>query len=375
MKLLFALYKYFPWGGLQKDTLRFAEEAVRRGHQATILTTGWQGDCPPGIEVRRCECHGWSNHARMVHFAEEFRRIKETCEFQATLAMNRIPGADFYFVADSCMALWMPKKHSWLALHLLPRYRVYLRQEAEICAPDSPTRLMVIAPSQKREYQQAYGLPDERFVALPPGMDPRCGHPADASARRLAKRRELGLSDDELVCLEVGTNLWRKGVDRSMAAVVAQMTLGRKIRFLLVGGDGQDGVRSMAEQFGLCEIVQCLGPRDDVPDLLLAADVMVHPAREEGTGTVLIEAIAAGLPVICTAVCGFADYVAASGGRVVPEPFEQTALNEALADCLEHRAELSRRALDYAATQDFTGRSRAAIKTLEEGPASRSETA
>ena len=55
MKLLLALFKYFPSGGLQKDTLRFAEEAIRRGHDVTLLTTSWEGPPPPdGLEIAIC---------------------------------------------------------------------------------------------------------------------------------------------------------------------------------------------------------------------------------------------------------------------------------------------------------------------------------
>lgn len=366
MKLLFALFKYFPWGGLQKDTLRFAEEAYHRGHQAVILTTDWQGERPEGIEIRLCQCPGWSNHARMKRFAAEFRRVLATGEFDSSLAMNRIPGADFYFVADSCMALWMPKKHSWLSLHLLPRYRTYLRQEAEICAPDSPTRLMNIAISQKEEYQRAYGLPDDRFVYLPPGMNPRCGYPSDAQEIRGRMRHELGILEDEKICLEVGTNLERKGVDRAMAAIAAMVSSGQNVRYLLVGGDRPERVQEMAAKYGITPQVIFLGPRSDIPELLLAADLMIHPAREEGTGTVLIEGIAAGLPVICTSVCGFANYVSAATDSVVPEPFDQKNLNRILENCLSRLPELSQRTLAYAATQDFTGRSRVAIEAMEQ---------
>ncbi len=51
MNILLALFKYFPQGGLQKDTLRFAQEAARRGHNVTIFCSSWQGDKPEGINV------------------------------------------------------------------------------------------------------------------------------------------------------------------------------------------------------------------------------------------------------------------------------------------------------------------------------------
>ncbi|MBR5837941.1 MAG: glycosyltransferase, partial [Victivallales bacterium] len=113
MKLLLALFKYFPSGGLQKDTLRIAEEAIRRGHDVTLLTTSWEGTPPPdGLEIAICNVNGLNNHRRMDDFARKFLETKSLYDYDVTLAMNRIPGADFYFVADSCMATWMPQKHS-----------------------------------------------------------------------------------------------------------------------------------------------------------------------------------------------------------------------------------------------------------------------
>ena len=130
MKLVIALYKYFPWGGLQKDTLRFAMEAERRGHQVTILTTEWLGDKPSGgIAVEAVTVRARTNHGAMEQFARLFQEYRHRHDFDVALAMNRVPGADFYFVADSCMARWMPRKHSPFALKTLPRYRTFLRHE------------------------------------------------------------------------------------------------------------------------------------------------------------------------------------------------------------------------------------------------------
>ena len=367
MKLVIALYKYFSWGGLQKDTLRFAQEAARRGYQVTILVTEWLGDQPSErIHVEVVPIRAGTNHGAMDKFARLFQEYCYRHSFDVSLAMNRIPGADFYFVADSCMANWMPKKHSSLALRLLPRYRTYLRHERSICAPLGPTRLLYIAPPQKADFMAAYGLPEERFVYLPPGMDPRCRRPADADQVRGRKRGELGLAEDALVLIEVGTNLWRKGVDRVMAAITAlPAELRSRVRFVLAGADDPERVRNMAQAQGVEDAVVFLGPRQDVPELLLAADVMVHPAREEGTGTVLIEGLAAGLPVMCTAACGFSSFVHDATATVVPEPFAQPFLNSLLRDALAQLPSLAARTIAFASTQNFCGRDQVVVAAME----------
>jgi UDP-glucose:(heptosyl)LPS alpha-1,3-glucosyltransferase len=87
----------------------------------------------------------------------------------------------------------------------------------------------------------------------------------------------------------------------------------------------------MAASLGLAEQVQILQGRDDIPRFLLGADLLIHPAYNENTGTVLLEAVVAGLPVLTSAVCGYAHYIAeAVAGIVLPEPFAQAAMNAAL---------------------------------------------
>ena len=82
---------------------------------------------------------------------------------------------------------------------------------------------------------------------------------------------------------------------------------------------------------GISQQSSFLGGRDDVPQLLLAADVLLHPAYNENTGTVLLEAIVAGLPVLTVDVCGYAPYVEESdAGIVLSSPFHQREFNKAL---------------------------------------------
>ena len=374
MKLLLALFKYFPSGGLQKDTLRIAEEAIRRGHDVTLLTTSWEGTPPPdGLEIAICNVNGLNNHRRMDDFARKFLETKNLYDYDVTLAMNRIPGADFYFVADSCMATWMPQKHSQLALRLLPRYRIYLEHEAAICASDSPTTLLYIAPFQKRDYQKTYNLPDCRFTYLPPAMDDRCRRPSNAAEIRSRMRRELSLQDDETAVIQIGTNLWRKGVDRVCETTRALLDQKRNVRLILVGGDKAEDVQKLVSKYGIEKHFTFLGTRSDVPDLLQAADIMLqaadimlHPAREEGAGNVLIEAIAAGLPVVCTDVCGFSHFVHDAGCPTITEPFSQDAMNKSVADAIDQLPQLTEKVIAYAQTQKFSGRAEVALDTMEQ---------
>ncbi len=90
---------------------------------------------------------------------------------------------------------------------------------------------------------------------------------------------------------------------------------------------------------------------------MLASDILIHPAYQEAAGMVLIEAITAGLPVITTAICGYAPYIkAANCGIVIDQPYKQKNLNYALITSLLNKSLLkkwSKSAFYFSYTQDL----------------------
>jgi UDP-glucose:(heptosyl)LPS alpha-1,3-glucosyltransferase len=103
--------------------------------------------------------------------------------------------------------------------------------------------------------------------------------------------------------------------------------------------------------------VEILKGRDDIPRFLLGADLLIHPAYNENTGTVLLEAVVSGLPVLTTAACGYAHYIEeASAGKVIPLPFAQAALDATLVAMLADgaaRQQWSANGLTFAAHADL----------------------
>ncbi|EGM9807424.1 glycosyltransferase family 4 protein, partial [Salmonella enterica subsp. enterica serovar Enteritidis] len=53
MRVAFCLYKYFPFGGLQRDFMRIAQTVAARGHQVRVYTQSWEGECPDNFELIR----------------------------------------------------------------------------------------------------------------------------------------------------------------------------------------------------------------------------------------------------------------------------------------------------------------------------------
>ena len=282
--------------------------------------------------------------------------------------MSRIPGADFYFAADACMKVYWGRLHSPFALKFNPRYATYLKLEAAVMAPPSTTRIACIAQPQMRDYAAAYGTPAERMFLLPPGMDPACRRPPEpeAAAIRAAVRGKLGAKADDVAVLLVSNSIRNKGTDRAIEALGSLAgELKRRIRLWIVGKLPSGEVDDMIARAGLADRSVALGQTDGVRDFMLGADLFLHPARNEAAGSALIEALAAGCPVLTTDICGFAPYVDEATGTVLKGEFSQDALETMLAGMLPDLDGLKRKTLDYAGKMDFCSRARVFADELE----------
>ncbi|WP_432124416.1 glycosyltransferase [Streptomyces sp. C10-9-1] len=145
-----------------------------------------------------------------------------------------------------------------------------------------------------------WGVPPGRIRTVPNGIDARRFAFDPAARRRL--RAELRLPDGVFTVAGVGRLVAGKRFDALVEAVAALPGA-----VLLLAGDGPEraALRAQAARLGAAERIRLLGAREDVPELLAAADLFVSASREEAFGLAVVEALAAGLPVLhgpCPAV-------------------------------------------------------------------------
>ena len=118
---------------------------------------------------------------------------------------------------------------------------------------------------------------------------------------------------------------------------------------LLIAGEGPlaDKIETQAKSLGINELVELLGYREDVPALMSSADVLVLPSYREGTPRVITEALAAGTPVVSTAIAGIPDQVSdgETGFLIEPGDVEKLAGNiQELLDLSRKNGNISRKA-------------------------------
>lgn len=334
MKFAFCLFKYFPFGGLQRDFLRIAKCCLTRGHQVDVYTGTWHGEKPDGLKVSILQVSGFTNHRNCESFAKNLSKCLATSNYDAVVGFNKMPGLDVYFAADTCFAARALERSLWY--RLTGRCRSYLGLERAVFDKDSKTEILLISEQEKAFFMDYYGTAEHRFHLLPPGIAKDRLAPDNAAEVRAELRSELAIGSDQNVVLMVGSDFKRKGVDRAVRAVSSlPLRLREKTILLIVGEDNAKPFRRLAKRSGIREQVRFVGGREDVPRFLLAADLLLHPAYLENTGSVLVEAMAAGLPLLATDLCGYSYHIERAGaGEIVPSPFKQETLNQLLTSML-----------------------------------------
>lgn len=373
MQLAFVLYKYFPFGGLQRDFMRIAQECRRRGHAIRVYTMIWEGDVPDGFDVRVAPVKALFNHKRNEKFTAWVEADLARQPVERVIGFNKMPGLDVYYAADPCFEDKAQTLRNGL-YRRWGRYKHFSDYERAVFAPESKTDVLMISEVQQPLFVKHYATPASRFHLLPPGIASDRRAPANAADIRAEFRQEFKLSDDDRLLVQIGSGFKTKGLDRSLKALASlPRELRKRTRLIVIGQDDPKPFLLQVKALGISDQVDILKGRSDIPRFLLGADLLIHPAYNENTGTVLLEALVAGLPVLVTDVCGYAHYIdEADAGRVVPSPFEQDTLNRMLAEMLTDDAARQRWSANGLAFADhadlYSMPQRAADLILQERP-------
>ncbi|HTD67479.1 MAG TPA: glycosyltransferase family 4 protein [Candidatus Limnocylindria bacterium] len=356
MKLGFLLFDYFPFGGLQRDCLKTAQLCAARGHDVTIFTRTWQGERPQNVRIELFGRQGWSNISHNRTWLKQLEHALPQHALDGVIGFNKLPGLDVYYGSDPCYAARIERlKPAWY--RWLPRYRHFAALEKIVFARAGRTQVLVLTEHEIPRYKEFYGTERERFHVLPPGIERGAFTPEQKTEMRARVRREHGWPPDEQILLLVGSGFRVKGLDRAIRSLAALDGATRAYtRLAVIGQNRSTEFALLARQLGVSDRVHFLGGRHDVFDWLLAANLLVHPARSEAAGMILLEALTAGLPVLATDVCGYSFHIErAQAGRLLASPFSQGQCDAAAREMLTspERENWSRNGVAYAAREDL----------------------
>lgn len=308
-------------GGAEGQFSRLAMALARRGYHVTVVCL--QDDTPTaralraqGIPVDVCAAASGGTARRSTALLAGFVRVVRRWRRQRPDIVHGVLVHGYLFgglaawlvgvsvLVSSRRSLGHFKERQWLlrALEWLVNRRTVL----------------VIANSEavRHDTLRREGLASDKVIVIPNGLQ----GDRVAARSRVQVRQAFGVAETTPVAIAVANLIHYKAHDVLVDAwqrVVA--TVPDAMLWIVGEGPERESITKAIAAAGLSSRVRMLGSRTDVPDLLAAADVLVHPSREEGFSNALLEAMAAGLPVVAANVGGNREAVVAEAtGLLVP---------------------------------------------------------
>ncbi len=218
---------------------------------------------------------------------------------------------------------------------LLPLYKKHVFGRVMRAA----AAVIVLTESQGAFVREAYRVPAERVFVVPNGVGEAYFMPV--------REQRPAAADEPLRLLFVG----RLGVQKNVARLLDAMSLVRRPVRLRVVGDGElrAQLEAQAARLGLTGVEFSGGLLgDDLVEAYARADAFVLPSDKEGMPLVVLEAMAAALPVVATDVPGTAELLGGIGLLAEPEPAALAAAIDTLAGDAALRERLGRRSAEAA---------------------------
>ncbi len=352
MRIGIVTQSYYPrFGGVTEHVHATATELVRRGHDVRVITARFNDERDAGLQVERIGRNvlipynrayvdytvGWNlkGQLKALFRKHAFDLIHTHCPAAPSLPLLAVAAAECPQVGT---------------FHMTGRNRLQevfrgalTRRMARL-----DTRIAVSATAQECAEHYFGGA----YRVIPNGVDVDRFHPDNDPF-------EQWQSPDKINIVFVGRLDPRKGVDHLIDAVpqVIERTRGRA-RFLIVGDSYLRNKLEGAVRTDMRQHVTFVGavPAEDLPRWYATADIFVSPATgNESFGIVLLEAMAAGKPVVCSDIPGYRSAVIPDYNGILHAPGDVDALADALCGLVEdddHRTTLSingrKRALEFA---------------------------
>lgn len=296
-------------GGAERFVFELTERLAEREYfEMHVFANKWRagGDNVIFHKVPMIRFPRW---ARPVSFAIFVQKAIKSGKFDIVHSHERLFGYDFLTHHGLPHKTWVQViRNKRLSLFDRATARI---EEMGINSADLPV-IMPVSTIGKNELLKLFDIPESRIQMIHPGITLKKFAELDKEKCRQEVRMYLGLSLDDVVLLFVGMNFETKGLERILKGVSVFTEGGSKyseLKLLVVGKGNRRKYLSMARSLKIDDRIIFAGTIHDVEKHFLASDLVVLMSYLEPFGIVILEAMAAGLPVIISDTVGARDVV------------------------------------------------------------------
>ncbi|HWQ94540.1 MAG TPA: glycosyltransferase family 4 protein [Gammaproteobacteria bacterium] len=328
--------RYTMDGGAERYLARTLSTLQNRGVNIVLVTRLWQP--VQSVQVLPCNPFYLGSLWRDWGFARRACKILAQQPVDLVQSHERLACCDIYRAGDGVHREWLKQRRRALGwwgkwrLALNP-YHYYVRF-AEKRLFNSARLRAVICNSQmvKEEIKRYFNLTEDKLHVIYSGIDAQEFHP-DLQRHRTAIRERYAIPGNAVLFIFVGSGFERKGMDILLKAM---SDLPEAAHLLIVGKDKKmHSFLSQAAELKVAARVHFLGAQQDVKPFYGAADVLVLPTLYDPFPNVILEAMAAGLPVITSTKCGAAELILKNNCGFVCDALDKAGLVSAMRAMLD----------------------------------------
>jgi len=330
-------------GGTEKHVMDLASSIDRRRFSPCVISTAMGGPmegelASRGIPVHLLDYRGLSlRPGRALALFPDARRFFQT--FARILEERRVAILHAYLPAANILAMAG-------SLHRRPRVRIVSKRALcrykeghpayshfENLANLSADAVMVNSHAVAEDVRRTERFVEGKMFLVYNGLDPHRGTP---DSGRPPLPPDLGLPPDSPAVTYVANLREDKGHLCLIEAARRVVSAVPATRFLLVGREDREAVpaREKIRELGLDGHVVLTGARRDIPAILQATRVVAHPGEQEGMANAILEAMAAGVPVVASRAGGNPEVVDDGKTGLLVPPGDPVALASAILDLL-----------------------------------------
>ena len=324
MKLALIRRHFAEAGGAELYLQRLLGALVQAGHEPHLFAEHWE-PLPAGVRWHHVAVAG-SRATSPRHFADAVEQALKTEEFDCVFSLERTLGQDVYRAGDGVHRVWLERRRRYAPWWKRPFvgtgafHRTMLDLERHTLDPARTRHLIVNSAMVRQEIVTEFGFPAERIHLVRNGVEvARFQH-----GQRTETRAQFGVGEGDFLLLFVGSGWERKGLRFLLRFMEDQHRRGQSGLKLLVLGRGR------RPRSGPPNVIFA-GPRSRVEDAYAAADLFTFLPIYEPSANVVVEALAAGLPVVTSGFNGAAELLREGvNGTVLADPADTAALARAV---------------------------------------------
>lgn len=312
MKIALIRHRYDPFGGAERFTEVLMDRLASKGIEVHVYARKWKADPRSGVKIHPVGGPSWPRLLAHAGFVYLVARAIHRETFDLIQSNEQTLCQHLYRAGDGVHARWLelrrrtqgPLRRQSSRLSPFHLYRLWL--ERRLFQASSLRAVVVNSEMVRREITERFRIDPGKIHTIYNGVDLDRFHPRNRITIGTAVRRDCGLDDEKPVMLFVGSGFERKGL---AFLIRAMAEAGGSSRLWVVGKNRTAPYGEMARKLGVQDRIHFWGPRDDVARFYAAADFFVLPTIYDPFPTVILEAMASGLPVITTRQCGAAEII------------------------------------------------------------------